>query len=160
MARFDACLPATQPEHAIVGGGTTVGLSAMVLAYVLGYRKLHLYGYDSSYRAEATHAYAQHDPQRVDCVATVAGRKFRTSLAMAKQAELFPTLADSLIDLGCLITIRGDGLAAVDLAHGGADGRRGEVQGHVGAARVSGSVSRGRVRRWLPRDREALRDGD
>lgn len=110
MARFDACLPSTQPEHAIVGGGTTVGLSAMVLAYVLGYRKLHLYGYDSSYRGEATHVYAQHDPQRVDCVATVAGRKFRTSLAMAKQAELFPQLADSLIDLGCFITLRGDGL--------------------------------------------------
>jgi uncharacterized Rossmann fold enzyme/SAM-dependent methyltransferase len=110
MARFDACLPANQPAHTLIGGGTTVGLSAMVLAYALGYRKLHLYGYDSSNREGATHAYLQSDPQRVECIATVAGRKFRTSLAMAKQAELFPQLADSLIDLGCLITIRGDGL--------------------------------------------------
>lgn len=110
MDRFDSCLPNEVPAHALIGGGTTVGLSAMVLAYVLGYRKLHLYGYDSSYRADETHAYGQEDPQRLDCVSTVAGKSFRTSLAMAKQAELFPQLADSLIDLGCLITLRGDGL--------------------------------------------------
>lgn len=110
MERFDACLPENRPAHTLIGGGTTVGLSAMVLAYALGYRKLHLYGFDSSYRDEATHVYKQADPQRVDCVATVGGKKFRTSLAMAKQAELFPQLSDSLIDLGCIITIRGDGL--------------------------------------------------
>lgn len=109
MERFDSCLPAEHPAHTLIGGGTTVGLSAMVLAYALGYRKIHLYGYDSSYR-ESSHAYPQHDPQQVDCVATVAGKKFKTSLAMARQAELFPQLSDSLIDLGCLITIRGDGL--------------------------------------------------
>jgi SAM-dependent methyltransferase len=110
MERFDSCLPQNQPAHALVGGGTTVGLSAMVLAYVLGYRKIHLYGYDSSYREDRSHAYYQFDPQSIPCVSTVAGRSFHTSLAMAKQAELFPQLSDSLIDLGCLITLRGDGL--------------------------------------------------
>jgi SAM-dependent methyltransferase len=109
MARFDACLPDNHPAHTLIGGGTTVGLSAMVLAYAMGFRKLHLYGYDSSYR-ESRHAYPQTDPQNVDCVATVAGKSFHTSLAMARQAELFPELSDSLIDLGCVITIRGDGL--------------------------------------------------
>lgn len=110
MERFDACLPANGPAHALIGGGTTVGLSAMVLAYALGYRKLHLYGYDSSYRDEKTHAYKQSDPQRVDCIVTAGGKKFRTSLAMARQAELFPGLCDTLINAGCLITLRGDGL--------------------------------------------------
>jgi len=110
MERFDACLPDIHPAHALIGGGTTVGLSAMVLAFALGYRKLHLYGYDSSYREDRTHAYKQADPQRVDCIATVGGKKFRTSLAMAKQAELFPQLSNTLINQGCLITIRGDGL--------------------------------------------------
>ena len=110
MARFDACLPANPPAHTLIGGGTTVGLSGMVVAYAMGYRSLHLYGYDSSYRNGHCHAYSQNDPQRVDCVATVAGKQFQTTLAMAKQAELFPQLSDSLIDLGCTITIRGDGL--------------------------------------------------
>jgi SAM-dependent methyltransferase len=110
MECFDSCLPQDAPAHTLIGGGTTVGLSAMVLAYALGYRKLHLYGYDSSYRDDRTHAYFQDDPQNVECFSTVAGKSFRTSLAMAKQAELFPQLSDSLIDLGCLITLRGDGL--------------------------------------------------
>ncbi|MFA6041352.1 MAG: 6-hydroxymethylpterin diphosphokinase MptE-like protein, partial [Methylophilus sp.] len=110
MPEFDAALPDTQPEHTLIGGGTTVGLSAMVIAYALGYRALHLYGYDSSYTDDNLHAYAQNDPQRVICDVTVAGKTFKTTLAMAKQAELFPQLSDSLIDFGCTITIRGDGL--------------------------------------------------
>ena len=110
MERFDSCLPDGYPEHTLIGGGTTVGLSAMVIAYAMGYRKIHLYGYDSSYRGDAGHAYLQHDPQGVECTVTVAGRQFKSTLAMARQAELFPQLSDSLIDLGCLITMRGDGL--------------------------------------------------
>lgn len=110
MPEFESSLPDNQPEHTLIGGGTTVGLSAMVIAYALGYRTLHLYGYDSSYRDNYCHAYTQHDPQRVECVSTVAGKSFKTTLAMAKQAELFPQLSDSLINLGCTITIRGDGL--------------------------------------------------
>lgn len=110
MAEFESALPEEQPEHTLIGGGTTVGLSAMALVYALGYRKLHLYGYDSSYQDGDRHAYSQHDPQNVDCVFTVAGKSFNTSLAMARQAELFPEMKDTLLDLGCLITIRGDGL--------------------------------------------------
>jgi hypothetical protein len=110
MDRLDSCLPDHSPAHTLIGGGTTCGLSAMVLAYALGYRKLHLYGYDSSYTDDRCHAYNQFDPSRVECVATVAGRSFKTTLAMAKQAELFPELSDSLIDLGCTLTLRGDGL--------------------------------------------------
>ncbi len=110
MPEFEAALPDTQPEHCLIGGGTTVGLSALPLVYALGYRVMHLYGYDSSYADDKLHAYEQNDPQRVNCEITVAGRKFNTTLAMARQAELFPQLSDSLIDLGCMITIRGDGL--------------------------------------------------
>lgn len=108
MAEFDAALPADQPEHTLIGGGTTVGLSAMALAYTLGFRKLHLYGYDSSYRGEASHAYPQADSPAYPV--TAAGKTFMATLSMAQQAELFPLLSDQLLDLGCLITIRGEGL--------------------------------------------------
>lgn len=110
MPRFDSVLPSSGPEHALIGGGTTVGLSAMALAYALGFRKLHLYGYDSSYRDGLRHAYPQTDPQNIDCEVTSCGKTFRTSLAMAQQADFFPQLSDKLIDAGCTITIRGDGL--------------------------------------------------
>lgn len=110
MGKFEAALPEYDDDYVLVGGGTTVGLCAMALAYTLGYRKLHLYGYDSSYRDDRMHAYAQHDPQAVDCVSTVAGKTFNTTLAMAQQAEFFPQFSDQLLDMGCMITIRGDGL--------------------------------------------------
>jgi SAM-dependent methyltransferase len=110
MEQFEAALPIEQPETALVGGGTTVGLSAMSLVYILGYRKIHLYGYDSSYRGEAGHAYVQNDSQAIPCKVTVAGKMFLSTLAMAQQAEFFPRLSDKLIDAGCIITLRGDGL--------------------------------------------------
>ncbi len=110
MEQFDAALPADCPAHALIGGGTTVGLSGLALVYALGYRQLHLYGYDSSFRNGESHAYTQIDNQAIPCVNTVEGREFHTTLSMAQQAELFPQLSDMLIDAGCVITIRGDGL--------------------------------------------------
>jgi len=108
---FDAELPDTG-EHALIGGGLTVGLSAMSLVYTLGYRKLHLYGYDSSFEDGASHAYEQRDPNPSNFPAEVVvrGRKFISTLAMIGQAEQFPVLCDSLIELGCIITVHCDGL--------------------------------------------------
>lgn len=111
MREYERCVP--EERRGLVdmaGGGSTIGLSAMSIAYMMGYRKLHLYGYDSSYRDKNLHAYQQTDPQRADCSMTVRGKTFRTTLAMAGQAERFPRFCDNLIDLGCVITLRGDGL--------------------------------------------------
>ena len=35
-------------ECALIGGGTTVGLQAMSIAFAMGYREIHLFGFDSS----------------------------------------------------------------------------------------------------------------
>jgi uncharacterized Rossmann fold enzyme len=100
-----------QQSHTLIGGGTTVGLSAMCLAYTMGYRKLHLYGYDSSHRGESGHAYPQPDnSSEVMCRVTSFGKVYHSTLTMAKQAELFPTVANNLIERGCIITMDGDGL--------------------------------------------------
>jgi uncharacterized Rossmann fold enzyme len=104
-------LPEHDDEYVLIGGGTTVGLSSMCLAYAMGYRNLHLYGYDSSHRSAMGHAYNQplndRDPL---CKVTMAGKVFTSSLTMARQAELFPEVCNNLIDLGCIITVDGDGL--------------------------------------------------
>jgi len=111
MEGVDDCLPDHDDAYALIGGGTVVGLSAMCLAYTLGYRNLHLYGYDSSHREDAGHAYAQPmnaaDPV---CKVTLGGKTFTASLAMAAQAERFPEVCNNLIDLGCTITVDADGL--------------------------------------------------
>jgi SAM-dependent methyltransferase len=101
----------TDAEYALIGGGTTVGLSAMCLVYALGYRKMHLFGYDSSHRDKDGHAFEQNLNKNDSlCYVTVDEVRYRASLAMAKQAELFPILSNELIDRGCVITVDGDGL--------------------------------------------------
>lgn len=105
------CLPDHEGGYVLIGGGTTVGLSSMCLAYAMGYRKLHLYGFDSSHRDTSGHAYRQpmndRDPL---CKVTLGGKVFTSSLTMARQAERFPQVSNDLIDRGCTITVDGDGL--------------------------------------------------
>lgn len=104
-------LPEYFDDYALIGGGTTVGLSAMCLAYTMGYRKLHLFGYDSSHRQKDGHAFKQAINNNDQlCKVTMGGKVFTASLTMARQAELFPIVANQLIDAGCTITVDADGL--------------------------------------------------
>lgn len=99
-----------KPAH-LIGGGSTVGLQAMVIAYVLGYRKIHLIGMDSSYRDDKGHTYQQslNDGERIVDV-TVAGKNFKAAPWMIQQAEEFQTVAAQLANMGCEIVVHGDGL--------------------------------------------------
>lgn len=115
------------PRHpdgdCLVGGGISVGLCAMCLAYALGYRAIHLYGYDSSVTELGDHAYPCPIPgtsHKYDAapmvVATIGGKRFQTTLQLAKQAQVFPKVCDDLIDAGCTVTVDCGGLlrAVVD----------------------------------------------
>lgn len=112
-------LPDHDESFCMVGGGVTVGLTSMCLAYSMGYRALHCYGYDSSYE-DQTHAYPlpdispiriKHKPVSGERVSvTTGGKKFITTLCLTKQAQNFPKLCDDLMDRGCAITLDCDGL--------------------------------------------------
>jgi uncharacterized Rossmann fold enzyme len=105
-----------RPIH-LIGGGSTVGLCAIVLAYGLGYRNIHLHGFDSSYREDTHHAYMQNLNDDDFVVDVLAGnRKFRAAPWMVQQAEEFCSLAPYLAGEGCTITVAGDGLLP-HLAH-------------------------------------------
>lgn len=96
----------------MVGGGTTVGLSSMALAYTMGFRKLALFGYDSSFKDGHTHAIKQERTKQENWSfdVTVGDKTFQSNAAMAKQAELFPHLARDLANLDCEIGVYGYGL--------------------------------------------------
>lgn len=93
----------------IIGGGATVGLKSIALAYAMGFRKFKLFGYDASYENGADHAYPQPlnaNDLRVDVV--LRGRKFVAARWMAKQVVEFLGMANTLtadpavtIDLFC-----------------------------------------------------------
>lgn len=101
----------------LIGGRVSVGLTSMCLAYTMGYRKLHLFGYDSSNKAGKDHAYdvpkteERLGGQILNSVkVTYGGREFESTLSMAYQAEQFPKVCNDLIDAGCVITLDCDGL--------------------------------------------------
>lgn len=109
----DQKLASQFPEMPImlVGGGATVGLKTMNLAYLAGHRKISLFGMDSSYRGEANHAYPQPLNDKESRITVhAAGKDFICAPWMAKQATEFQAQARQLIQAGCRITVTGDGL--------------------------------------------------
>jgi Protein of unknown function DUF115 len=97
----------------MIGGEYTVGLTAISLACALGFRNVHLYGYDSSDADDGRpHAYLQDrtEAEKERLLIRCAGRQFSCSFPMAKQAEVFPEFAAKVADFGCTLTVNGDGL--------------------------------------------------
>ena len=95
----------------LVGGGTTSGLRAVTLAWLSGFAKFILYGFDSCLAEDKRKRYdsgIMHDAQIVDRIC--GGRKFLCNGAMAMQADEFQEYYKLLP--GVTFDIKGDGLLA------------------------------------------------
>lgn len=97
----------------LVGGGATVGLKALCLGYLMGYRRFEMFGVDSCYADGQNHAYPQplNDGEKTIDV-RVGERTFTCAPWMAKQAYEFQYWVRKLVGLGCDMTVHGDGLLA------------------------------------------------
>jgi len=98
-------------DSAFIGGGTTAGLKAVAIAYTLGYRKIHMFGFDSCYRNGENHAYKQNlnDGERVLDI-SYDGKDYLCAPWMVTQADDFGTLIPELVSIGAEIVVHGDGL--------------------------------------------------
>lgn len=97
--------------YALLGGEASTGLGALCVAYCLGFRRLELFGYDSSHRADQSHAYSQPMNGVIPVMDfSWAGRTFKTSVTMRTQAERFPITAQALEQSGATLKVWGDGL--------------------------------------------------
>ncbi|MCP5087444.1 MAG: DUF115 domain-containing protein [Rhodobacteraceae bacterium] len=97
--------------YSLIGGGAAVGNSSMCLAYVMGYRDMHCFGFDSSHRGGQSHAYRQGMNDFIPTVAVDwAGKTYTSSVAMKAQAEKFQITAQRLKHAGCSVTVYGEGL--------------------------------------------------
>jgi 6-hydroxymethylpterin diphosphokinase MptE-like/Methyltransferase domain len=96
----------------VIGGGSTVGLVALSVAHMMGYRKFHLFGYDSCLSGDNQHAYPQslNDGQRVIDFTFADGPAFKCAPWMIKQLKDYQDLAPILVNHGCEITMYGEGL--------------------------------------------------
>lgn len=95
----------------LIGGGSTVGLKAMALFYLWGFRSMALFGLDSCYRDDNHHAYAQSlndGERRIDSI--IHGRRFHCAPWMLAQADDFDADARRLIGLGVTLKAYGSGL--------------------------------------------------
>jgi len=103
--------PDYQGPYALIGGAASVGNTALCLAYVLGFRKIHCYGYDSSHQDGAGHAFEQKLNDGDPCaVVEFNGKQYVASLTMKLQAEKFIDTAHALQAEGCSIEVHGAGL--------------------------------------------------
>ncbi len=107
-----------------VPGGTTVTLRALPLLAMLGFRRIHVYGFDSCIRGDTHHAYSQPENDGVDAIeVVVGGRTFRAHGWMLKQAEEFQmVMRNLLVPAGVELAIHGDGLIAAILEAAAAAG--------------------------------------
>ncbi len=96
--------------YSLINGSSTVGDFMVRLAYVMGYREMHIFGFDSCHREGKSHAYSQPMNDSMPCTAVEwGGRSFYCSLAMKAQAESFQVTARKL-EKECKLHIYGDGL--------------------------------------------------
>ena len=100
-----------KPRVQIAGTVGTVGIKALCLAYALGYREVHLFGYDSSYE-DSHHAFEQRlndDTPTIDI--HLEGKRYITAPTFAHQAAEFCEFAAGLSrDHGMSIELHCDGL--------------------------------------------------
>lgn len=116
-AAMNEDLEALVKEHSndrlgvIVGGGSTVGLRALYLAFISGFRRLHAYGMDGSYHGAEHHAFAQplNDGERTVTV-MVLGKSYTCAPWMVRQANEFHSHYKSLVTSGARLWFHGRGL--------------------------------------------------
>lgn len=92
-----------------IGGGCTMGLRWFNIGYILGYRKFHFHGMDSSYRKGMTHAY----PDRRDGKEHMIVEGYETAPNFMEQVIDFIALMERIKqpDIEPVeITVHGEGL--------------------------------------------------
>jgi len=105
-------MEAIGPNKIAVGGGTTSGLRAINIGYLLGFRNFIMYGYDSCNSPAGIKRFTgEASGPTVDVyVGGHAGKKFTCNAAMAQQANEFQKLFEVMADI--TLDVRGPGLIA------------------------------------------------
>ena len=99
-----------RPVH-LMGGFTTVGILAMILAKLKGYRQIYLFGMDSSYSNGEHHAYKQESNDGENIItATIHEQKFKAAPWMCQQVKDFQNIAREFIQEDVVIEVCGSGL--------------------------------------------------
>jgi len=95
------------PVPVQIGGGTTVGLRSINIGYTLGFRDIHLWGFDGCVK-ESHHAYPQKENDSDETkIVTYDGRRFEMTEWMCAQAHNFEDLIRQPRDFSVTVHSRG-----------------------------------------------------
>jgi hypothetical protein len=95
-----------------VMGGSTVMLRTIPLLIMLGYRKYHIFGWDSCLRGDMHHAYSQPENDGKHTIPVrVNGKEFHCQMWMWMQAQEFIDIQQMIAE-HCQMEVYGDGLIA------------------------------------------------
>lgn len=97
-------------EFAFPGSHGSAGNVVLALVHARGFRDQHLFGFDSNFRGEAGHAFAQ--PMNVTepvCTVEYGGTSYQCTFTMKSQADVFPRLAYELEQMGSRFQVYGEG---------------------------------------------------
>lgn len=103
--------PQHDADYCMIGSSIAVGNTSLVLAYVMGFRNIHIFGMDSCHENMQGHVIHQFindgDPLTV---IKFAGKEYISSLTMKLQADYFMERVTSLESMGCKFSVHGTGL--------------------------------------------------
>ena len=101
-----------------VPGGTTVALRAIPLLRMLGFYKMHMFGFDSCVRDSGHHAYAQpENDESLTLSVSCGGKMFKCSPWQLQQASEFRDLVSMMGD-EVELAVYGDGIIATQIRYG------------------------------------------
>lgn len=97
-----------------IGGGISVAISALCLAYTMGHREMHVFGMDSSYDGKTFYAngrgIAKSETNQLEVTVEYGGKSYPTTYDMKQQVIIFLEVAKLLLEAGCKIKVYGEGL--------------------------------------------------
>ncbi len=102
-------------NYLIVPGGVTVTAKTVMLAYWLGFRHIHIFGFDSCWMDGEHHAYEQPENKDRNVRFKLGERWFNCAPWMAHQADSFFKFVVNLPD-NLNLVVHGDGLIAYGLS--------------------------------------------
>jgi len=104
-------LPQLHDGEPMVGGGSSVTLRAIAISHIMGYRELHMFGFDSSYAGGFEHAYPYMQDRPSPIQVNYMGATFTTTPQLLHQAREFMAMYhDHQHELS--VKVYGDGLIA------------------------------------------------
>lgn len=103
--------PEHHDDYCLIGSSISVGNTALVLLYALGYRTIHVFGMDCSHRDGKSHVAHQAINDGDPCtVVEFEGKSYVCSVTMSLQAKYFMQRKVQLEAEGCTIIVHGSGL--------------------------------------------------